>query len=80
MAGQPAHDPLAGEGVADQPHFAVGFELPAVVNDHAGGFLAAVLEGVQAKRGMGGGVRVAMNAEDAAFLVELVVEGVGRNH
>ena len=29
---------------------------------------------------MGGGVLVAMDAEDAAFLVELVVEGMGGGH
>jgi hypothetical protein len=29
---------------------------------------------------MGGGVLMAMDAEDATFLVKLVVEGVGRNH
>ena len=58
----------------------MGVELPTVVDDHAGRFLAAVLEGMQAKRGMGGGVLVAMNAEDAAFLVKLIVERMDRDH
>jgi hypothetical protein len=58
----------------------VGVELLAVVDDHAGRLLAAVLEGVQAKRGVGGGVLIAMDAEDATFLVELVVKRVSRDH
>ena len=60
--------------------FPVRIELLAVVDDHAGRFLAAVLEGVQAKRGMGGGILVALDAENAAFLMELVVERRARDH
>ena len=37
------------------------------------GFLAAMLQGVQAERGDGRGFRVPENAEDPAFLAEAVV-------
>ena len=43
-------------------------EAAAVEGDDAGGFLAAMLEGVQSKRGDGGGLGVAEDAEHAAFL------------
>ena len=48
-------------------------EVLAVEGDDAGGFLAAVLQRVQAERGDGGGVGHVPDAEHAAFLVELVV-------
>ena len=47
-------------------------EALAVEGDDAGGFLAAVLQGVQAERGDGGGVGMAENAEHAAFLAQPV--------
>ena len=56
------------EGVADQAEAAFGMEALAVEGDDAGGFLAAMLERVQAERGDGGGVGMAENAEHAAFL------------
>src|SRR3546814_19198795 len=45
----------------------------AVIADDAGGFLAAVLQGVQAERRQGGGVLVPEDTENPAFVVELVV-------
>ena len=45
----------------------------AVEGDDAGGFLAAMLEGVQAERRDRGGVGVAEDAEDAALLAQPVV-------
>jgi hypothetical protein len=56
------------EGVAYQAEAALGMEALAVEADDAGGFLAAMLERVQAERGDGGGVGMAENAEHAAFL------------
>ena len=44
----------------------------AVEGDDAGGFLAAVLQGVQAERGDGGGLRMAEDAEHAALFAEPV--------
>ena len=78
-AGQAVDDLAPREGVADEAEAALGVEALAVVADDAGGLLAAVLQGVQAERGDGGGVGVSVDAEHAAFLaqpvaVELEVE------
>ena len=45
----------------------------AVEADDAGGFLAAMLERVQAERGQGRGIGVAEDAEHAAFLMQAVL-------
>ena len=63
----------AGEVVADEAHAALGMELLAVEGDDAAGFLAAMLERVQAERGDGRRFWVAKNTEDPAFLAESVV-------
>ena len=67
-----------GEVVADVAEAAGGGEAVAgVVGDDAGGLLAAVLQRVQAEGDEVGGVLDADDAEDAAFLAQLVVvEGV----
>ena len=67
-AGQALDHFAAGEGVADEAEAAFGMEAAAVEGDDAGGFLAAMLEGVQSERGDGGGLGVAEDAEHAAFL------------
>ena len=72
-AGQAVDHLAAGEVVADEAHAALGMEALAVEGDDAGGLLAAVLQGVQAERGDGGGVGMAEDAEDAAFLAQPVV-------
>jgi hypothetical protein len=51
----------------------MGVKLLAVVDDDARRLLAAMLEGVQSKRRQGARFGVAINAEDAAFLAEMVV-------
>ena len=61
------------EVVADEAEAALGVELLAVVGDDAAGFLAAMLEGVQAERGERRRILVAEDAEDAAFLAQPVV-------
>ena len=71
-AGQAVDHLAAGEVVADEAHAALGMEALAVEGDDAGGFLAAVLERVQAERGDGGGVGMAEDAEHAAFLAQPV--------
>ena len=73
VALQPLDDAGAGEVVADEAHAALGMELLAVVGDDAAGFLAAMLERVQAERGDGGRIGVPKNTEDPAFLAESVV-------
>ena len=55
----------------------MGMEVAAVEADDAGRFLAAVLQGVEAERGYGGGIGHVPDAEHAAFVVELVVVGCG---
>ena len=47
-------------------------ESGSVERDDAGGFLAAMLQGVQAERGDGGGFRVTEDAEHAAFLAQRI--------
>src|SRR5580698_2369044 len=72
-----------GKCVADQAQPPFGMEPLAVEGDDAGGFLAAVLQGMQAQRGDGGRVRMAENAENAALLAQTIrirVEGVGFGH
>ena len=66
----------AREVIADQPLPALRVEADAVESDDAGGLLAAMLQGVQAERGDGGGVGVIENAEDAALLAQSVAVGV----
>lgn len=44
----------------------------AVVTDYAGGFLSAVLKGMQAKRSENAGLVASKDAEDATFLVKAV--------
>jgi hypothetical protein len=48
-------------------------ELRAVIGDDAGGFLAAMLQRMQAKRDDRRGVLPSENAEDAALVMEVVV-------
>ena len=71
-AGQAVDHLAPGEGVADQAEAALGMEALAVEGDDAGGFLAAMLERVQAERGDGGGVGMAEDAEHAALLAQAV--------
>src|SRR5258705_9124547 len=71
-AGQAVDDVTLGKGVADETEPAFGMEALAVERDDTGGFLAAMLERVQAERGDGGGVGMAENSEYAAFLTQAV--------
>lgn len=72
------NDVLGAEIVADQTESLVAVEMFAIEADNSGGFLATVLEGVQAERCGGGGILVAKNAEDAAFVMKMVIERWGR--
>jgi hypothetical protein len=81
LSGQPGDHRLVAEIVADQPDRPVGMKCPPVIRDDAAGFLAAVLQCVHAEGGERRGVAMAVNAEDPAFLVQVVVvERVGGDH
>lgn len=81
MTGKRIHHPALGEGIADEAERAVAVEVAAVEGDHAGRLLAAVLQGMQAQDGMRGGIRVAIDREDAALLAEAVgVPGQAIDH
>ena len=76
-AGQAADRRLAGEDVGDMAEAAVAVEARAVVDDHAGRLLAAMLQGMQPQRAVGGGVRRPIDAEQRTFLVKFVEVVVG---
>ena len=81
VAGQALDHGLAGEAVADQAGRLVMVEVLAVEADDAGGLLPAMLERVQAQGRVGRGPAMAVDGEDAALLVELVVvEGRAVTH
>ena len=61
-----------GEMVADEPVPPLRVELPAVEGDDAGGLLAAMLQRVQPERRDGRRIRMAVDAEHAAFLAQCV--------
>lgn len=61
------------EGIIDKAERFTGVKALAVIGDNAAGFLSAVLQGVEAKRGHGRGVVMPVNAEYAAFFVELII-------
>ena len=74
-AGQRRYHPRVAEIVADQAHSLVRMEPPGIEGDDAGGFLAAMLQRVQAERGHRGRVGYVPDTEHAAFFVQLVVVG-----
>jgi hypothetical protein len=62
----------AGEGVTDKTEPAFGVETVAVEGNDAGGFLSAVLKGMQPKSGDRRSFRMTIDAEYAAFFAERV--------
>ncbi len=69
------------EIAGDMAHRAMAVEIAAVIAGDPGRFLAAMLERMQAQSGHRRGAVGAPQAEDAAFLAELVaVEGVSGQH
>ena len=67
LADQVVQD-VAVEDLRHQAHALVRAKLPAVGGDDAGALLAAMLQGVEAVVGQLRGVRMAVNAEDAAIM------------
>ncbi len=61
------------EIIANLAHALVAVEMAAVMADDPGGFLPAMLQGMQAKGDEGGRLRMAIDAENAAFLMQLIV-------
>jgi hypothetical protein len=45
----------------------------AVIGHHASGFLSPVLQGMQAKRCMGCGIRMAVYTKNTTFIAEVIV-------
>ncbi len=67
---------VVAEDIADQSRMAFGDELHAVEGHDAGGFLAAVLQGMKPQHRQRASVGTAEDTEDAALLVQgIVVEG-----
>ncbi len=75
VAEQGVDDLLVAERFAHQPEGTVGIEMVAVEGNDTGGFLAAMLQRVQAKGGERCGIVGPVDTEDAAFLAEFVVAG-----
>jgi hypothetical protein len=71
-ARQAIDDFAAGEGVTNEAEPALGMEAAAIEADNTGGLLSTMLERMQAERRYGGGVRMAVDAEHAAFLAQPV--------
>ena len=72
VTGQAVDHMFAGKMVADQTAGLVAVEMLAIEGHDAAGFLAAMLEGMQAQRGVGGRLAMAKNREYAALFVEFV--------
>ena len=62
---------LVAEHLGQQTRSAMTDEMTIIVGDNAGTLLTAMLQRVQAEVGESGGVRVAPNAENTAFLVDV---------
>jgi hypothetical protein len=74
-AGQPLDDGLRVEMIADKALTALGVKLAAIEGHNSGGFLAAMLKRMKANGRNGGGIGVVEDAENPAFLVQLIVAG-----
>ena len=80
-AGERPHHLVAVEIAGDMAHRPVGVEMGAVEAGDSRRFLAAVLERVQAERDEACGILDTPDAENPAFLAQLVViERMSRKH
>jgi hypothetical protein len=61
------------EIIPDQAHAAVGMKAGVVETGNAGGFLAAMLQRMQAKRRNSGCIRHIPDAEDTTFLMQGII-------
>ena len=62
---------FVAEHLGQQTRSAMTDEMTVIVRDNAGAFLTTMLQRVQTEVGESGGVRVAPNAENTAFLVDV---------
>ena len=67
-----ARDHIVGEDLGDEAHALNVRKVRAVCGGDAGGFLAAMLEGVEGEVGLAGCVGVIVDGDYATFFVELV--------
>ena len=81
VAGAESGQPLRGEHLADEPHIPVGGEHAVVIHHDAGTLLSAVLQGIEGVIRQGGHVGgcFRINAEDAAFLMDVALGDTGRD-
>jgi hypothetical protein len=70
VSGQAIDHLAARKGVADEAQAALGVKTLAVKADNPGGFLAAMLQRVEAERGNRRGVGVAEDTEYAALFTQ----------
>jgi len=73
VTGKPVHSRWRIEVVSDQPKGAVAMELFTVIDDDPGGLLAAVLQRMQTKRRVSGGIGMIVDTEHAALVVEVII-------
>jgi hypothetical protein len=66
--------------LADHAHMALGREPFAVKGGDAAGFLATVLQGVQAERRQKAGFMISENSEDAALFTGFVIIVIKMDH
>ncbi len=72
-------EPLIGKNIGNESHTFYDAEFCAIGSAHSGSFLAAMLQGVEAEVGGFRGVGLAENAEDAAMIVEMIVDEMPAN-
>ena len=73
VAGQAVECCCIGEMVTDKAHMALGMEAAIVIGNNTGGFLSAMLEGVQAQCRQRGSVFMAKNAKYTTLFMQGVV-------
>jgi len=77
IAGKAGED-VAGKNFGDHPHAAMAVEIATVAGSDAGGFLAAMLEGIEAEVGEFAGFGVAIYPDDPAVVMQAVVARMRR--
>ena len=69
---QTVHHGRIRETITDEAEGTMREELAVIATDDARCFLPAMLQGMQAEGGVGGGIRCTEDAEDTAFVVEFI--------
>ena len=71
-AGQFFKNRVPFEAVGHQPHTFIGVQPLPIAGDNATTLLTAMLQSIKTEVGQVGGLRVAEDTEDTAFIMELV--------